>query len=67
MSQPAHVKTSKDTPFPTHEAWCWRPGELRSMQKPVPVRKKRPRCWLRIDAVASAYRLENIWHGGLRP
>ena len=65
MYAPPGVKTSKDLPVPdTMRAWVLGdPGELKLVDKPVPV-PKRAEVLVRIDAVAiCATDLEIIWHG----
>jgi L-iditol 2-dehydrogenase len=59
------VKTSKDMPIPdTHKAWVLGdPGELKLVDKPIPVPGK-AEVLVRIDAVAiCATDLEVIYHG----
>src|SRR4029079_329534 len=65
MYAPAGVKTAKEMPVPdTMRAWVLGdPGELKLVDKPVPV-PKRAEVLVRIDAVAiCATDLEIIWHG----
>jgi threonine dehydrogenase-like Zn-dependent dehydrogenase len=65
MYAPAGVKTSKDFPVPdTMKAWVLGdPGELKLVDKAVPV-PKRAEVLVRIDAVAiCATDLEIIYHG----
>src|SRR3954464_2112372 len=65
MYAPQGVKTSTDMPVPdTMKAWVLGdPGELKLVDKPVPVPKK-AEVLVRIDAVAiCATDLEIIWHG----
>jgi threonine dehydrogenase-like Zn-dependent dehydrogenase len=65
MYAPAGVKTSKDFPVPdTMKAWVLGdPGELKLVDKTVPV-PKRAEVLVRIDAVAiCATDLEIIYHG----
>jgi threonine dehydrogenase-like Zn-dependent dehydrogenase len=65
MYAPSGVKTSADMPVPdTMKAWVLGdPGELKLVDKPVPV-PKRAEVLVRIDAVAiCATDLEIIWHG----
>jgi L-iditol 2-dehydrogenase len=65
MYAPPGVRTSTDMPVPdSMKAWVLGdPGELRLIEKPVPV-PKRAEVLVRIDAVAiCATDLEIIWHG----
>ena len=65
MYAPPGVKTGKDMPIPdSMKAWVLGdPGELKFIDKPVPV-PKRAEVLVRIDAVAiCATDLEIIWHG----
>jgi len=65
MYAPAGVKTDKSMPVPdTMKAWVLGdPGELKLVDKAVPV-PKRAEVLVRIDAVAiCATDLEIIWHG----
>jgi L-iditol 2-dehydrogenase len=65
MYAPPGVKISTDMPLTdTMRAWVLGdPGELKLVEKPVPV-PKRAEVLVRIDAVAiCATDLEIIWHG----
>jgi threonine dehydrogenase-like Zn-dependent dehydrogenase len=65
MYSPPGVKTSKDFPVPDRQrAWVLgNPGELKLIEKPVPV-PKRAEVLVRIDAIAiCATDLDVIYHG----